>query len=93
MSDETPGSSPKIEVYMTRTCPYCAATRGLLDRKGVAYEMIDVGADPELRDAMTKRAGGRRTVPQTFIDGRHIGGNDALQKLNEQGKLDALLGL
>lgn len=88
-----PASAPKIEVYATRTCPYCAAARGLLDRKGVAYDVIDVGAAPERRDEMTKRAGGRRTVPQIFIGERHIGGNDDLQTLERRGGLDPLLGL
>lgn len=84
--------SAKVEVYATRTCPYCLAARGLLDRKGVAYELIDVGARPELRAAMTQRANGRRTVPQIFIDGHHVGGSDDLHALDRAGKLDPMLG-
>ena len=88
-----PATAPKIEVYATRTCPYCAAARGLLDRKGVSYELIDVGADPDRRAEMTKRAGGRRTVPQIFIGSTHVGGSDDLHALDKRGKLDALLGM
>ncbi|RMF81547.1 MAG: glutaredoxin 3, partial [Nitrospirae bacterium] len=57
------------------------------------YEEIDVSDDPELRAHMSERAGGRRTVPQIFIDGRPIGGSDDLYALEAEGKLDALLGL
>lgn len=83
----------KVEVYLTRSCPYCHAARGLLDRKGVTYDVIDVGAEPERRAEMTQRANGRRTVPQIFIDGTHVGGSDDIHALDRQGKLDALLGL
>lgn len=81
----------KVEVYLTRSCPYCHAARGLLDRKGVAYDVIDVGAEPERRAEMTQRANGRRTVPQIFIDGKSMGGSDDIHALDRQGKLDALL--
>lgn len=81
----------KVEIYTTRTCPYCQAAKALLSRKGTAFEETDVGADANLRVAMTKRAGGRRTVPQIFINGQHIGGSDDLHELDRQGKLDGLL--
>ncbi len=84
---------PKVEVYATATCPYCHRARALLDRKGVSYELIDVGRAPERRAEMTGRAAGRRTVPQIFIDGKGIGGSDELHALEREGKLDALLGL
>lgn len=83
----------KVEIYTTRSCPFCIAAKSLLDRKGIAYEETDVGADPSLRAAMTQRAGGRRTVPQIFIDGQGIGGCDDLHALDRAGKLDPLLGL
>lgn len=85
--------SPKIEVYATRTCPYCHRARALLDEKNVAYDLIDVGAEPHLRAEMTQRADGRYTVPQIFIDGQGIGGSDELHALDRQGKLDPMLGL
>ena len=83
----------RVEIYATQSCPYCHAARGLLQKKGVDYEMIDVGRAPERRAEMTQRAQGRRTVPQIFIDGTHVGGSDDLHALDRQGKLDALLGL
>ena len=81
----------QVEIYTTPTCPYCQAAKALLTRKGVAYVETDVSRDPGLRDAMTQRAGGRRTVPQIFIDGRHVGGSDDLHALDRDGKLDPLL--
>ena len=82
----------KVELYTTRFCPYCARARSLLAKKGVDYVDIDVMADTAKRDEMVARSGGRQTVPQIFIDGRHIGGSDELAALDKAGKLDALLG-
>ncbi|MFO1137901.1 MAG: glutaredoxin 3 [Paracoccus sp. (in: a-proteobacteria)] len=81
----------KVEIYTTPTCPYCAAAKALLKRKGVTYQETDVSRDPAIRVAMTQRAGGRRTVPQIFINGQHVGGSDDLHALDAQGKLDGLL--
>ena len=83
----------RIEVYSSLWCPFCSRAKALLNRKGVAYEEIDVDRDPNLRQQMMQRAGGRRTVPQIFIDGRHIGGSDDLADLERAGELDALLGI
>ena len=80
-----------IEIYTTPTCPYCSRAKALLKEKGVDYTETDVSADSALRDAMTQRADGRRTVPQIFIDDRHIGGCDDLYALDDQGELDRLL--
>jgi glutaredoxin 3 len=80
-----------VEIYTTQICPYCAMAKRLLQKKGVAYTEIDVGRDPGLRDGMIRRAGGRRTVPQIFIGGQHVGGCDDLHDLDEAGRLDALL--
>lgn len=79
-----------VEIYTTRTCPYCVAAKGLLTQKGVAFTDIDVGGDPALRAKMTQRAG-RTSVPQIFIAGSHIGGCDDLHALERSGKLDAML--
>ena len=81
----------KIEIYTTSWCPYCSRAKTLLEQKGAAYEEIDVEGDDELRASMTKRAGGRRTVPQIFIGDRHIGGCDDLYALDARGGLDPLL--
>lgn len=83
----------QVEIYTTPYCPYCSRAKALLERKGVGYRETDVSTmDSELRDAMVERAGGRQTVPQIFIDGRHIGGCDDLHELDGQGGLDPLLG-
>jgi glutaredoxin 3 len=83
----------KVELYTTMFCPYCARARSLLAKKGVDYSDIDVMADTTKRDEMMARSGGRQTVPQIFIGGKHIGGSDELAALDKAGKLDALLGL
>ena len=82
----------KVEMYTTMWCGYCARARGLLNKKGVAFEDIDVEADSSKRDEMIQRAGGRTTVPQIFIDGVHVGGSDDLMALDRAGKLDPMLG-
>ena len=80
-----------VEIYTTPTCPYCTAAKQLLRKKGVAYSEIDVSRDAGLRDAMTKRAMGSRTVPQIFIGGQHVGGCDDLHELDHLGRLDSML--
>ena len=82
--------APDIEMYATDWCPYCAGARRLLEAKGVAWREIDVDLSPDARAQMRERA--RRTsVPQIFIDGRHIGGYDDLKALDDAGGLDPLL--
>jgi glutaredoxin 3 len=85
--------SAKVEIYTSMFCGYCARAKALLSRKGVDYVEHDVDADGSLREAMTKRAGGRTSVPQVFIDGRHVGGCDDIHALDETGKLDEMLGV
>jgi glutaredoxin 3 len=81
----------KIEIYTTPICPYCARAKGLLEDKGVGFQEIDVFMDSGQRETMRERAGGRNTVPQIFIDGKHIGGCDELVALERAGRLDPLL--
>jgi len=81
----------QVEIYSTLFCPYCARAKSLLDKKGVAYQNIDVMEDSSRRDEMMKRAGGRTSVPQIFINGEHIGGSDELHALDRAGGLDAKL--
>jgi len=81
----------RVEVYTTQFCPFCVRAKSLLKRKGVAFEEIDVGDDPELRDRMVERAGGRRTVPEIFVNDQIIGGYDELKALDDAGGLDPLL--
>ena len=81
----------KVEVYSTQTCPYCVRAKSLLDAKDVDFQEIDVTGDDEARLALVAKAGGRRTVPQIFINGQSIGGYDDLRALEESGKLDQML--
>lgn len=81
----------RVEIYTTPLCGYCHAAKGLLQRKGVSFIEYDLAAQPDLRPEMMARAGGRRTVPQIFIDGAHIGGCDDLHALDRAGGLDPLL--
>ena len=83
----------EVELYTTVFCPYCARARLLLERKGVPYTDIDIIEEPERRDEMIRRAGGRTSVPQIFIKGEHIGGSDELIALERAGELDAKLGI
>lgn len=80
-----------IDIYIKPTCPYCLRAQALLKKKGVAFHVIDINKEPERRPEMIERAGGRSTVPQIFIDGRHVGGCDDLHALDAAGQLDALL--
>ena len=81
----------KVEIYTTSICPYCARAKRLLTDKGVAFTEIDVSANPAKRDEMEKRADGRYTVPQIFIDGVGVGGSDDIHALDRAGKLDGML--
>lgn len=80
-----------VEIYTTQICGFCHAAKRLLSSKGVSFSEIDVMADPSRRAEMTQRANGGRTVPQIFINGTHVGGNDDLQALERAGKLDPIL--
>lgn len=82
---------PTVEIYTKATCPYCLRAKSLLQRKGVEIHEIGVDFGGERRQEMIERAGGRMTVPQIFIDGKHVGGCDDLFELDSTGKLDELL--
>lgn len=82
-----------IEIYTWSTCPFCRRAKGLLDSKGVTYTEYSVDGDEAARDKMAERTGGPRSVPQIFIDDAYIGGCDDIHALDDQGKLDGLLGI
>ncbi|MEJ2513908.1 MAG: glutaredoxin 3 [Gammaproteobacteria bacterium] len=84
------GATTRVEMYLTPYCPYCMAAVSLLHDKGVTWEEIRVDREPEKRREMEIRSR-RRTVPQIFIGGRHIGGFDDLRALDLAGELDSLL--
>ena len=80
-----------VEIYTKITCGFCMRAKMLLKQKGVSFEEIDIGFEPELRAEMIKRSHGAYTVPQIFINEQHIGGCDDLYALHSQNKLDELL--
>jgi len=80
-----------ITLYTAPTCPYCERAKLLLKKKGAAFEEFNVRADEAKLAEMMALSSGKRTVPQIFIDGQHIGGCDDLYALDSAGKLDALL--
>ena len=82
---------PKVEIYTKSTCPYCIRAKMLLQQKGVEPNEIVVDFGGEKKHEMIQRAGGRMTVPQIFIDGKHVGGCDDLFELESAGRLDELL--
>lgn len=82
---------PDVEIYVKTSCPYCIRARRLLDAKGVAYRTYVLDFGGPQRQEMIQRAGGRTTVPQIFIGGRHVGGCDDLFELEYDGKLEQLL--
>jgi len=83
---------PTIEIYTQPFCPFCARALNLLTKKGIAFKEIEAPGGTPAREESRARSGGRTSVPQIFIDGRHIGGSDDLAALDRAGKLDALLG-
>jgi glutaredoxin 3 len=81
----------KIEIYTQDFCGFCARAMALFQKKGVAFEEKYAPHGSANRAEAIERSGGRTTVPQIFIDGKHIGGSDDLMALERQGQLDALL--
>jgi glutaredoxin 3 len=81
----------KIIMYCTEVCPYCVRAEHLLQRKGIKeIEKIRIDLHPEKREAMIRQTG-RRTVPQIYINGEHVGGYDDMAALDRAGKLDVML--
>ncbi|MGB3718940.1 MAG: glutaredoxin 3 [Proteobacteria bacterium] len=83
----------KVTIYTTRFCPYCLMAKQLLNRKGIAFDEIDVTGNPALREEITVKAGGRSTVPQIWIGETHVGGCDDLYELDRTGQLDRMLAV
>lgn len=80
-----------VEIYTWSTCPFCLHAKALLQKKAVEFTEYCIDGDNAARKKMAERANGKRSLPQIFIDDRHIGGCDDLHDLDGQGKLDALL--
>ena len=83
----------KIEIYSTASCPYCVAAKNLLKSKGLEWTEVRVDVDMAQRETMLARSGGRRTVPQIFINDQHVGGFDELAAAEHSGMLNQWLGL
>ena len=81
----------RVEIYTRIFCGYCTRAKQLLETKGVDYQEYDISMDAPKRAEMLQRAHGRSTVPQIFIDDRHVGGCDDLHELDRDGRLDPLL--
>ncbi|GCB06163.1 glutaredoxin 3 [Ralstonia sp. SET104] len=80
-----------VVMYSTTVCPYCVAAERLLKQRGVEQiEKILIDREPGKREEMMTRTN-RRTVPQIYIDERHIGGFDDLSALDREGGLVQLL--
>ncbi|MBN9543430.1 MAG: glutaredoxin 3 [Alphaproteobacteria bacterium] len=83
-------SQAKIIIYTKNNCPYCVKAKHLLTMKNVAFEEIDTTGNDELRLKLVEMSGGRKTVPQIFINDVCYGGFDDIYKLDQEGKLDVL---
>jgi glutaredoxin 3 len=82
-----------IQIYTTNQCPFCVKAKSLLNKKKIKFFEIDVSKDESLREKMSTMANGARSVPQIFADNVHIGDCDKIHKLDQEKKLDKLLGL
>lgn len=81
----------QIEMYTTHVCPYCVAAKNLLKSKGLEWNEVFVDTDPAQREQMLERSQGRRSVPQIFVNGHHVGGYDDLVAADRNGQLARLL--
>ena len=83
----------KVVIYTGPMCNYCSAAKHLLNKKKINYEEIDIGYDDKKREEMLKKSNGAKTIPQIFIGDKHVGGYVELKALEQQGKLNSLLGI
>jgi glutaredoxin 3 len=83
----------KIEIFTSSHCPFCIKAKSLLNKKKVKFSEIDVSNNEALREKMSNMANGARSVPQIFADNVYIGDCNKIHKLDEEKKLDKLLGL
>jgi glutaredoxin 3 len=83
----------KIDIYTTNYCPFCVKAKSLLNKKKIKFTEIDVSNNEALREKMSAMANGAKSVPQIFADNVHIGDSDKIHKLDQEKKLDKLLGL
>ncbi len=84
-------ATKQVEIYTWRTCPFCIRAKALLDSKGVEYTEYAIDGDEAARSQMAEKTGGKRSVPQIFIEGEHVGGCDDIHALDRKGELDPML--
>ena len=83
----------EIEIYTSPNCGFCNAAKRLLERKGLDYKEIDVLIEPDKKREMTERTGGFTSVPQVFVSGEYLGDCSEIMEMDQEGALDARLGL
>ena len=86
-------SKSKVVIFSKSYCPFCKRTKALFDRKGVEYTVMELDQVPggtQLQAALTAHSG-QRTVPNVFVSGKHLGGNDDTQHAARSGALDEML--
>ncbi len=83
----------KVVIYTGPMCNFCSAAKHLLNKKKINYEEIDIGYDDKKREEMSKKSNGAKTIPQIFIEDKHVGGYVELKALENKGELDSLLGI
>jgi glutaredoxin 3 len=83
----------KIEIFTTNYCPFCLKAKSLLNKKKIKFTEVDISNNEALREKMSAMANGARSVPQIFADNIHIGDCDKIHKLDQENKLNSLLGL
>tara|TARA_Y100000590_G_scaffold206026_1_gene233562 strand:+ start:329 stop:586 length:258 start_codon:yes stop_codon:yes gene_type:complete len=83
----------KVVIYTGPMCNFCSAAKHLLNKKKISYEEIDIGYDDKKREEMLKKSNGMKTIPQIFIEDKHVGGYVELKALESKGELDLLLGI
>ena len=85
------GNKAKIEVYSGDYCPYCVRAKSLLKQRSLEFIEYNVQQEPDKRAEMMKRSNGGRSIPQIFINDKHVGGCDDLYALDKKGKLEEWL--
>jgi len=83
----------KIIIYTTNYCPFCVKAKSLLNKKKIQFSEINVSNDDSLKEKMSEMANGARSVPQIFVDNVHIGDCEKIYQLDNEKKLDTLLGI
>ena len=83
----------KIVIYTTNHCPFCVKAKLLLNKKKIKFSEIDVSNNETLRENMSTMSNGARSVPQIFSDNVHIGDCEKIYKLDQEKKIDKLLGI